>query len=305
MSLLPSSLVNSAMTYADINEEVLSTIELEAGTSNSQILSSAETKRAKDVISDLENELRSLDTRPRPGDFRRAKIAARLARFRVAVAPIKRIPPEILYLIFSFMTTTAYTWMPRDQSESPWPLRAVCYSWRTIALSMPALWKNMTFSVNRTATYKLGYDYQLLSREGILTTLIIKHMVLDVSTMDSIGRGTLLPRLTVLEGAVLSPIAFLDMVKSRIGLEGQPNKAVSTLRRAWGTHTNTCYYWDDPLAEKGWRAAEEVWDLRQSTGRDLWLGAAPDPDGSCHYTYCRRRWRQDRHSCTHEERRLH
>jgi len=292
--------LNCGVSGTESDGDVLKTIEFEAGMSNSRILSSEESKRAKEVIFDLESKLRVLDERLCPDDSRRAKIAARLARFRVAVAPIKRLPPEVLYYIFSFLTPTAYPWewMPPARWEIPWPLRVVSYTWRTVALNIPTLWKNTNFTINRKATYRLGYDYKLLSREGTLTTLVMMHMVLDVSTMESIGRGTLFPRLVSLECAVSSPTAFLDMVKGRLGLESQYKNVVSTLLRAWGVHTNTSHHWGDPLAEKGWNAAEGLWKLGQATGRDFWLGMESDPCGSCHYTVCRRRGGP----CAHAER---
>ncbi|RDB30926.1 hypothetical protein Hypma_004920 [Hypsizygus marmoreus] len=79
---------------------------------------------------------------------------ATLARFRCVLAPIRRLPPEILATIFLFTRD----WAPKSVIEGalhsvgvgpypgPSPLRImhVCSKWRWIALSVPKLWTTIT-----------------------------------------------------------------------------------------------------------------------------------------------------------------
>ncbi|RDB30941.1 hypothetical protein Hypma_004901 [Hypsizygus marmoreus] len=79
---------------------------------------------------------------------------ATLARFRCVLAPIRRLPPEILATIFYFTRD----WAPKSVIEGaldsvrvgpypgPSPLRIthVCSKWRCIALSVPKLWATIT-----------------------------------------------------------------------------------------------------------------------------------------------------------------
>ncbi|KAJ7812034.1 hypothetical protein B0H14DRAFT_2377905, partial [Mycena olivaceomarginata] len=58
-----------------------------------------------------------------------------------ALSPLRRIPPEILSLIFDFASPFTECFMIIE--DGPWPLSAVCSRWRSIALSQPSLWTEL------------------------------------------------------------------------------------------------------------------------------------------------------------------
>ncbi|KAJ7879186.1 hypothetical protein B0H14DRAFT_2160977, partial [Mycena olivaceomarginata] len=55
-----------------------------------------------------------------------------------ALSPLRRMPVEIISLIFKFAAPFPSDFM--NVEEGPWVLSAVCSLWRTIALSQPSLW---------------------------------------------------------------------------------------------------------------------------------------------------------------------
>ncbi|KAJ6592315.1 hypothetical protein DFH09DRAFT_1025215 [Mycena vulgaris] len=57
-----------------------------------------------------------------------------------AISPLRRMPTELLSLIFKYMLPPYAT--PRVD-PGPWAISAVCSRWRTIVLSQPALWSTI------------------------------------------------------------------------------------------------------------------------------------------------------------------
>ncbi|KAJ7314375.1 hypothetical protein DFH08DRAFT_755855, partial [Mycena albidolilacea] len=55
-----------------------------------------------------------------------------------ALSPLRRIPPEVLSLIFDFASPFTECFVIIE--DGPWPLSAVCSRWRSIALCQPSLW---------------------------------------------------------------------------------------------------------------------------------------------------------------------
>ncbi|KAJ7579271.1 hypothetical protein C8J56DRAFT_340942 [Mycena floridula] len=82
-----------------------------------------------------------------------AKLSHGLAVHRSFIAPIHRLPPELLALIFSFFCTVDF-WdcQPFDAKcneisgsvfREPFIIATVCSQWRSIALSTPSLWSTI------------------------------------------------------------------------------------------------------------------------------------------------------------------
>ncbi|KAF8965951.1 hypothetical protein BDZ97DRAFT_741370 [Flammula alnicola] len=101
------------------------------------------------------------------------------------ISPIRRMPPEILQEIFSFILEHStlehsirnpYRRVTRDL---PWTLSQVCQSWRATALSLPFLWNHLpTLEATRLtkAKTKLQLDVlnELLRRSA--NTLLSVHI---------------------------------------------------------------------------------------------------------------------------------
>ncbi|KAK1233886.1 hypothetical protein PQX77_002939 [Marasmius sp. AFHP31] len=67
--------------------------------------------------------------------------------FSCLMAPVRRIPPEALQLIFIFCCEKGSTFRARKRPRisTPLVLSAVCSSWRDMAISMPSLWADLTY----------------------------------------------------------------------------------------------------------------------------------------------------------------
>ncbi|KAI5886830.1 uncharacterized protein SCHCODRAFT_02553901 [Schizophyllum commune H4-8] len=81
----------------------------------------------------LESELRSL---PPDDDFTRKKILAQLDTNRLILAPIRRLPLELLSYIFSLVVKKS----PLRTVNIAAALSRICAAWRKVARAHPALW---------------------------------------------------------------------------------------------------------------------------------------------------------------------
>lgn len=77
---------------------------------------------------------------------------ARVTRFRVALAPHKKVPPEILANIFVEACENRPLSLPPHNRTRPWAISQVCARWRQVALNEPRLWNDLSVTTNR----KLG-----------------------------------------------------------------------------------------------------------------------------------------------------
>lgn len=70
------------------------------------------------------------------------KISFQINLYKVALAPHKRLPLEIIRQIFLYCTPCPVALPPR-RSEAPMLLCRVCSAWRTLALHTPELWRDI------------------------------------------------------------------------------------------------------------------------------------------------------------------
>ncbi|KAH9854999.1 hypothetical protein C2E23DRAFT_867092 [Lenzites betulinus] len=106
----------------------------------------------------------------------------RLAHTRAYVAPIRRLPHELLRQIFTFSFG--------DCAWTAWVLAAVCSLWRKVALAMPTLWSKIrlvTTQASSAETIRLW-----LERSGRSVPLdieiILKSPSLHTAATDSLSR---------------------------------------------------------------------------------------------------------------------
>ncbi|KAJ7812044.1 hypothetical protein B0H14DRAFT_3753981 [Mycena olivaceomarginata] len=74
----------------------------------------------------------------------RKSLDAEIWKHEGALSPLRRMPVEIISLIFKFAAPFRSSVM--NFQEGPWTLSAVCSRWRNIALSQPSLWTD--FALN-------------------------------------------------------------------------------------------------------------------------------------------------------------
>jgi hypothetical protein len=71
----------------------------------------------------------------------RDSLDTEIRRHEGAVSPLRRIPAELISLIFTFASARKFMGTYLINTEAgPWVLSAVCSRWRNIALSQPSLW---------------------------------------------------------------------------------------------------------------------------------------------------------------------
>ncbi|KAG6906776.1 hypothetical protein DXG01_012141 [Tephrocybe rancida] len=121
-----------------------------------------------------------------------------LDSLRKAIAPHRRLPDEILTLIFTFCIPnsisvplrppntdqTNWNW-PLAQSSAwqttePWNLLAVSIRWRRLTLGTPTLWSNLTFRLKKMDhyTHRVALFNLLLGYSGARTPLEL-HVIVD------------------------------------------------------------------------------------------------------------------------------
>ncbi|KAG6906450.1 hypothetical protein DXG01_013889 [Tephrocybe rancida] len=74
-----------------------------------------------------------------------------ISNLRFAIAPHRRLPPEILAKIFvATFDDTVVLRLPPGISTLPWALRSVCSTWRTVSLDDSALWRNLVLTLSES-----------------------------------------------------------------------------------------------------------------------------------------------------------
>ncbi|KAH6912364.1 hypothetical protein BKA70DRAFT_1267312 [Coprinopsis sp. MPI-PUGE-AT-0042] len=115
---------------------------------------------------------------------------------------IRKIPPELLGIIFAFAVSTA----PFNQFIDVAHLRGVCSSWREAALSTPGIWTDLTIDLDKwcsAKTYDLDAQTRLRRFESdlkpwlaILTRKPSYHLTLTMSQkMKTAGRKEQAPQM--------------------------------------------------------------------------------------------------------------
>ncbi|KAG5642788.1 hypothetical protein DXG03_002112 [Asterophora parasitica] len=112
----------------------------DAGLRNDLVLSLGESIRAKVLLGNAERGLVAID-KDIAHLTRRQVHAKHVEKFRVAVAPIKRVPVELLTEIFAHFIPDAGEFY--DPTPVPWFLGQVCALWRRVSHGNSELWSVM------------------------------------------------------------------------------------------------------------------------------------------------------------------
>ncbi|KAJ7145785.1 hypothetical protein C8R44DRAFT_2061 [Mycena epipterygia] len=79
-----------------------------------------------------------------------ADLASEINQYRSVLAPIRRLPPEIVGEVFLYFVPSLHydfrDTTPSRRVERPWKLGHICRLWRTIALSLGQLWSVVDIS---------------------------------------------------------------------------------------------------------------------------------------------------------------
>ncbi|KAG5641673.1 hypothetical protein DXG03_004454 [Asterophora parasitica] len=175
--------------HLEIREKVLS----DAGIRNELVLSPHELECTKVLLCDYEATLLELDRQLAPLLTRRARIEEHLHTFRVAVAPHKRIPVELLNKIFAECEPDPLH--VDDQpiplnTRRPWVLGQVCSLWRRVSRNDAGLWRDIILKTD-TSSERLCH---ILPTVASKTLEITDHPPFSVNSA-----GNIIPQVRMLD----------------------------------------------------------------------------------------------------------
>ncbi|KAJ7606235.1 hypothetical protein FB45DRAFT_1041433 [Roridomyces roridus] len=71
-------------------------------------------------------------------------LVARAEQYKAVLAPMRRLPPELLCEIFAFVPPCTRRIKYETVESPPWRLGQICRAWREVALGYTSLWKSFT-----------------------------------------------------------------------------------------------------------------------------------------------------------------
>ncbi|KAJ7611752.1 hypothetical protein FB45DRAFT_1119124 [Roridomyces roridus] len=193
------------------------------------------------LISEKQTRLNALNSEIRQLLSERKKIAHCIQRHTAIVAPIRRLPTELLSEIFSFasrlFTRRSILVNEAEEECAPWILGQVCRVWRELALHSPFLWRRIALRIrpgylteralsmfeaqvirSGTATLDIDLRWQDNPATGMaLLDLLISHSQRWAAfrmKIESGGAG-ILPRLRYIHGRIpqLKKFGFSDLTR--------------------------------------------------------------------------------------------
>ncbi|KAJ7649063.1 hypothetical protein DFH06DRAFT_1332085 [Mycena polygramma] len=109
--------------------------------------SSIESQLTRAYIGELESQIASLGGANGPSRRRRAELRQAVKSYKAVVSPIRRVPPEILGEIFSYLVPSHFSEISQIEQivvdHAPWSITRVCSHWSAVALETPALWSTV------------------------------------------------------------------------------------------------------------------------------------------------------------------
>ncbi|KAJ7108838.1 hypothetical protein C8R43DRAFT_962785 [Mycena crocata] len=132
-------------------------------------LSVAEASQVTNLLTQAEASLRVAgpDYGTKAGLLGQEILAAQITSYKIALAPHKRLPPEVLAIIFANCVGTPII-LPPSRQEPALALASTCRSWRNILLNIPNIWTNifLDFNTSLKPDKLLEYAKLWLSRSG-------------------------------------------------------------------------------------------------------------------------------------------
>ncbi|KAJ6534668.1 hypothetical protein DFH09DRAFT_119962 [Mycena vulgaris] len=105
-------------------------------------LSGAENSRVEGLLVQAERSLRVAEL-----DHDHELLSAQIQSYKIALAPHKRLPPEVLAIIFVNCVGTPII-LPPARHEPALAVAGTCRSWRSVILNIPNLWSNIFLDFN-------------------------------------------------------------------------------------------------------------------------------------------------------------
>ncbi|PPQ90854.1 hypothetical protein CVT25_007389 [Psilocybe cyanescens] len=125
-------------------------------------------------LEDIDAEMHRLEEAMRELQEKRVKIDNSVRHYKCISAPIRRIPPDILFKIFRHCQPTHRN-PTMAASEAPMLLTRVCSRWRSIALASPRLWARIHVSFRKESSISGGIPgYPAISSETVSSFLQLR-----------------------------------------------------------------------------------------------------------------------------------
>jgi len=126
----------------------------------------------------------------------RMELTAKIASYRIGIAPHKKLPPELLSDIFRYCVPGPVS-LPQQLHAVPVLLCQICSTWRTVALETPMLWNAIEVDFGKVqgdpqAVRLLAVAKTWIARSGMSTPLSIQIHI-DQCTQISLNMARLNP----------------------------------------------------------------------------------------------------------------
>ncbi|KAK7439794.1 hypothetical protein VKT23_017369 [Stygiomarasmius scandens] len=127
------------------------------------LASDKEKDRISHYVGDAEQDLVSLDEEIRALKDIRQRVYVNLLKYRSLLAPIRRLPPELLSFIFSLVceggnifgmefgssaSATGWHWNPSPKSLPALTLSSVCHGWRELTFLTQKIWSHVSLDLS-------------------------------------------------------------------------------------------------------------------------------------------------------------
>ncbi|KAJ7173351.1 hypothetical protein C8R46DRAFT_1082554 [Mycena filopes] len=125
-------------------------------TSNDPLMNSNDVEMARSIVSATQSclkrvsdEIAQLRERIAQLEDHKLALSIHLAQHKALLSPLRRLPPEILFEIFSWTLPSILFTRDMDRFDvtgTPWVLGHISSNWRAVALSSPSLWSLVTLN---------------------------------------------------------------------------------------------------------------------------------------------------------------
>ncbi|KIM77164.1 hypothetical protein PILCRDRAFT_77007, partial [Piloderma croceum F 1598] len=149
------------------------------------------------TIADIETDILKLDDEMSRLQMVMGQLAAErqslersLEEHRSIVAPIRRIPPDVLSEIFTFCADNSgsnYNSKCFDVTQAPMQLSFVCNKWRRLAISMSQLWSSISLKGGREFVSSSGASFTYISKRSIRTDMLSTWLLRSGSLPLTLG----------------------------------------------------------------------------------------------------------------------
>ncbi|THU81797.1 hypothetical protein K435DRAFT_692804, partial [Dendrothele bispora CBS 962.96] len=130
-------------------DEVLQQLRSSVGFQDQAVVKPLLRDAEKDLL-DYDTEIAQLEMAISVVKHKRTRLERYIANCRSLLSPIRRLPPEILTLVFLCLCRDqiiGYDTVDFDIVLPAFELSRVCASWREVALNTPAIWSNVLFDL--------------------------------------------------------------------------------------------------------------------------------------------------------------